>query len=93
MKCIWDLKKNDSNILKHGIDFNDAIEMFNFPMLTCIDNRKNYGEERWVGIGFLKGIIAVIIFTEDDDRNVIRIISVRKATKDESKSFKQKIAD
>jgi len=91
MKYIWDLKKNEINIQKHGIDFNDAIEIFHYPMLTCIDNRSNYGEERWVGIGFLKGIIAVIIFTEDDDRSIIRIISVRKATKDESKNFKEKI--
>ena len=65
--------------------------MFLYPMLTCIDNREDYGEERWVGIGFLKGIIAGIIFTEDDYQNIIRIISVRKATKDESKSFKEKI--
>jgi uncharacterized DUF497 family protein len=91
MKYIWDLKKNEINIQVHGIDFNDAIEMFHLPMLTSIDNRKNYGEERWVGIGFLKEIIAVIIFTEDDDRCIIRIISVRKATKDESKKFKEKI--
>jgi len=34
--------------------------MFSLPMLTSIDSRQDYGEERWVGIGFLKGIIAVI---------------------------------
>jgi len=91
MKFIWDTEKNFVNINKHGIDFSDAIEMFNFPMLTSIDLRKDYGEERWVGIGFLKGIIAIIVFTEDDDKNIIRIISVRKATKNESKKFKEKI--
>jgi uncharacterized DUF497 family protein len=48
--------------------------MFLFPMLTCIDNRQNYGEERWVGIGFLKGIIAVIIFTEDDNK-IVSVLS------------------
>jgi uncharacterized DUF497 family protein len=91
MKYIWDLNKNKINIQKHGIDFNDAIEMFLYPMLTGIDIRKDYKEERWVGIGFLKGIIAVIVYTEDDTLNIIRIISVRKATKDECKKFKEKV--
>jgi len=51
----------------------------------------DYGEERWVGIGFLKGIIAVIVYTEDDFNDVVRIISVRKATTNESKKFKEAI--
>lgn len=55
MKFVWDKNKNQKNIQIHGIDFNDATVMFDFPMLTCIDNRFDYGEERWVGIGFLKG--------------------------------------
>lgn len=63
--------------------------MFDFPMLTCIDNRFDYGEERWVGIGFLKGIIAVLIYTEDDEKDIIRVISCRKATKNEIKKFKE----
>jgi hypothetical protein len=58
-------------------------------MLTSIDRRMDYGEERWVGIGFLKGIVAVVVDTEDDDKDVIRIISVRKATNYESNSFKK----
>ena len=91
MKYFWDHQKNKTNIEKHGIDFSDALEMFKYPMLTCIDNRSDYGEERWVGIGFLKGIIAVIVYTEDDFNNVVRIISVRKATTNESKKFKETI--
>ncbi len=89
MKFSWDKNKNLSNQQIHNIDFNDAVVMFDFPMLTGVDNRCDYGEERWVGIGFLKGIIAVIIYTEDDEKDIIRIISVRKATKNEIKKFKQ----
>lgn len=89
MRFVWEEKKNRSNIKRHGIDFNDAIEMFDYPMLSGIDKREDYGEERWVGIGFLKGIIAVIVYNEDDAKDIIRIISVRKATKNESKKFKK----
>lgn len=89
MKFIWDKNKNQKNIQIHGIDFNDATIMFDFPMLTCVDNRFDYGEERWVGIGFLKGIIAVLAYVEDDEKDIIRIISCRKATKNEIKKFKE----
>lgn len=54
MKYIWDENKNRANIKARGIDFRDAKDMFSYPMLICIDNRFDYGEERWVGIGILK---------------------------------------
>ena len=92
MKYLWNDAKNEVNIKKHGIDFNDAVDMFSYPMLTCFDRKKEHNEDRWVGIGFLKGIIAVIVYTEDDDKDITRIISVRKATKDESAKLKEKLA-
>jgi hypothetical protein len=66
MNFKWDNTKNKTNIKKHGIDFSDAVQMFDYPLLTCIDRKNDYKEERWVGIGILKGIIAVIVYTEDD---------------------------
>ena len=93
MKFVWDEIKNRKNIQKHGIDFKDASEMFSLPMLTNIDSRQDYGQERWVGIGFLKGIIAVIAYTENEAKNQIRIISARKATKYESQRFKKAIGN
>jgi len=92
MKYIWSQTKNRANISKHGIDFNDVQDIFNYPMLTAIDKRFDYGEERWVGIGFLKGIIAVVVYTEDDDSDTIRIISARKATKHENTKFKEALS-
>jgi uncharacterized DUF497 family protein len=56
MKYKWDIAKNRTNPTKHAISFEDAVMMFDYPMLTCIDSRYDYGEERWVGIGFLNGI-------------------------------------
>ena len=42
----WDDAKNEINIRKHGIDFNDAKDIFEHPILTWPDNREDYGEER-----------------------------------------------
>ncbi len=51
-------------------------------MFTTLDSRKEYGEERWIGIGFLRKNIVVVVFTERDN-DTIRIISLRKALKHE----------
>jgi len=42
MKFEWDEDKNRENIRKHGIDFADAIEIFRHPILTNLDNRRDY---------------------------------------------------
>ena len=48
MRYEWDEAKNEINIRKHGIDFNDAKDIFEHPVLTWLDNREDYGEERWI---------------------------------------------
>ncbi len=68
------------------MDFVDAWEMFHAPMLTAPDDREDYGEDRTVGIGFLRDLVVVIVFTERDP-DFIRVISLRKATNYERQSF------
>ena len=87
----WDEDKRQSNILKHGIDFVDIEEVFEDEIITILDNRFNYGEERFLTLGLLSGRVVVIAHTETDE--MIRIISVRKATKDEEISYFKEIAD
>ncbi len=59
-------------------------------MVINIDDRFPYDEERYIGIGFLRNLIAVVAFVEKQE-DVIRIISARKANKHESKSFEKEI--
>ncbi|MGI8408902.1 MAG: BrnT family toxin [Pyrinomonadaceae bacterium] len=79
---------------KHGFDFADAWEVFELPMLIVPDDRFDYSEERWSGLGILGNRIVKIIFTEIDD-NTIRLISLRKALKYEreesEESFKNRL--
>lgn len=90
MNFRWDEQKNQTNIKKHGFDFTDAWEIFESPMLVELDSRQNYGEERYIGIGFLRQYIVVVVFTEPND-NFIRIISLRKALKHEQIKFTKNI--
>ncbi|TAE60766.1 MAG: BrnT family toxin [Nostocales cyanobacterium] len=88
MKFEWDECKNQSNITKHGFDFADAYRIFNLPMLVYIDERQDYGEERYIGIGLLDGRVIVVVYTEPDV-NIVRIISLRKAISHERKRYEQ----
>jgi uncharacterized protein len=88
----WDERKNEQNIRKHGLDFADAPEIFDSPMLVRLDDRMDYGEDRWTGVGVTHGRIVVVVFTERDDGEVIRIISLRRAIKHERESYEKSIA-
>ena len=53
----WDEDKNRANIQKHRIDFADIPAIFSGPMVVELDEREDYGEERWISIGFLRNIV------------------------------------
>ncbi|MBD9633276.1 BrnT family toxin [Pseudomonas sp. PDM19] len=86
----WDEAKNLANIRKHGIDFNDAMELFQQPYLAQRDDRENYAEERWINLGRIRSLIGVVVSTEREG-DVIRIISARKATRREARHYVQAI--
>jgi uncharacterized DUF497 family protein len=88
MQFEWDEAKNLENIRKHEIDFSDVPAMFEGEMLIELDDRLDYGEDRWFGIGFLGLGIAVVVWTERR-KKVIRIISARRANRHEQKRFEQ----
>ncbi|MHA7856162.1 BrnT family toxin [Marinobacter shengliensis] len=90
MRFEWDEAKNARNIRKHGIDFVDAADIFNHPMLTAIDDRYAYGEERWIAIGLIKQFIGVVVYVERCG-DAVRIISARKATRREVRLYEQNI--
>ena len=80
------------NRQKHGIDFADVPIAFNYPMVTFLDRRKEYGEDRWIGIGWLGDILAVVVYTEPTT-GTTRIISARKANRHEQSIYTEEIGD
>ena len=88
MRFEWDEHKNRLNIRDHRIDFRDVLQAFRGPMLIDLDDRENYGEDRWVGIGILRNIPVVIVFTECGP-DCLRLISARKANRNERTRYKQ----
>jgi uncharacterized DUF497 family protein len=91
MEFEWDEAKRKSNLRNHGIDFIGTEQVFEGETVTILDNRFDYGEERFVTFGLLEGRVVAVAHTETDE--VIRIISVRKATKDEESSYFKEISN
>jgi uncharacterized protein len=92
MNFEWDESKNRANIRKHGLDFADAEELFRGILLVRPDMRQDYGEERWTGIGMMRGRYALVAFAQPSS-DTIRVISLRKADREERKRFEKAIQD
>lgn len=86
MNYEWDSRKARSNFQKHGVDFADAVGVFEDPHALTVDEQFQHGEERSVttGMDFL-GRHLTVVYTWREDR--IRIISARQATKNERSHY------
>ena len=91
MEFEWDEAKRLANIRKHGIDFIDIPAMFDTDTVTVEDDRYDYGEQRFVTFGLLQGRVIAVVHTESGDR--IGIISARKATKYEQRTYFQQLSN
>lgn len=91
MRFEWDEAKRRSNIKRHGIDFVDVDEVFAGETITFLDDRYDYGEIRFLTFGLLWGEVVAIVHVETDE--VIRVISVRRASKDEEETYLKEVRD
>jgi uncharacterized DUF497 family protein len=58
------------------------------PFLVAPETSEDYGEDRWIGIGTIKGRVVVAVFTERSP-DLIRPISLRKANQKEKKRYEE----
>ncbi len=85
MHYSWHEPKRQVTLIKRGLDFAQAEHVFSGSVFTFEDDRKDYGEQRWVTLGLLREKVVVIVHTETEDH--IRIISMREANKNEQLLF------
>lgn len=93
MKFEWNEAKNRQNIKKHGIDFSDAWQLFEHPLLVWRDDRFEYGEDRHIGLGMLNNMMVVFAAFVEKESETIRIISMRKAKKHERSKYEKAVKD
>ncbi len=88
----WDPNKAKTNSIKHKIDFDRAVSVFkDTNAISIYDDEHSESEDRWVTIGMdyeTRTLVVVHTFMSIDENNCnIRIISARKATKNEQKIY------
>ncbi len=82
----WDDAKAAANLVKHGVSFELARLVFrDIARLESYDDRRDYGEDRFIATGEANGIILVVAHTEREGR--VRIISARRATRYERQTY------
>jgi uncharacterized DUF497 family protein len=87
MRYEWDEAKRRINLTRQGIDFAELAPVFENAPVTIVDDRYDYGESRYWTLGLLNGRLISISHTWTE--GVIRIISARRATRNEEiKYFK-----
>jgi uncharacterized DUF497 family protein len=86
----WDDDKNNLNIKKHGIDFEDAISIFLGFMLEHEDDRFDYGEVRILALGEVGGTVIAVVYTMRGES--CRLISARKAKRNERDAYYQAVS-
>jgi uncharacterized DUF497 family protein len=69
----------------------DVPQIFDGSTVSIEDTRLEYGETRYITLGLLRTLVVVVVHT--DRKNAIRIISARKATKYEEKTYFEQIAN
>lgn len=85
IQITFDPSKADSNLIKHGISFDEAkIALFDPNALVREDY--DHDEPRFVLLGMANRLLVVVYCYVDND-DMIRLISARKATKNEEKQY------
>lgn len=86
MSFTWDQNKRLANIEAHGVDFEDAIYIWEAPVIEREDSRQDYGEQRFQAVGEVDGRVLLVVYTPRDGGK--RIISARIARRDERAAYR-----
>jgi len=85
----WDEAKRQNTLRERGLDFADADSVFEGRAVTLPDDRRDYGEPRFITAGWLRGRFVVIVWTPRDGRR--RIISMRYGHAGEEENYREQL--
>ena len=93
MEFTWDDSKNASNFRKHVVWFEEAVSVFDDARAREIrDIEHSDDEDRWIILGMSAELkILVVVYTEQTDDGLIRIISARPATRNEETEYARRL--
>jgi uncharacterized protein len=89
MKIQYDLSKRQNTLEQRGLDFEDITYVFDGFYLVRKDNRKEYGEIRYIMLGALNDKPVVCVWTPRG--NAVRVISMRIADDEEREIYRKEL--
>jgi uncharacterized DUF497 family protein len=87
MNFEWDENKRRSNLLKHRVDFADAVGVFYDGNAMTVEDPEHHDEQRLMTLGMDDRLQVLVVVNTRRDDDVIRIISARKADRKERKQY------
>ena len=85
MRIEFDAAKRDATLKQRGLDMARAEDVFAAHHRTIVDDRRDYGEIRYITVGYLDGRMIVMVWTWRGE--AVRVISLRKANDREQAQF------
>ena len=89
----WDPVKARANKRKHGVSFETARYAFDDSDALVDHDRIEGGERRWQTLGLVGGVLLLLVAHtvefEDEEKEVIRIISARRANRKEKQRYEK----
>ena len=89
MRISYDPLKRATTLAERGLDFDEAMSVFSGPVIDVLDDRRDYGEERWATFGRLRKRLVVIVWTPRAEAR--HIISMRKCNGRERKIYETQL--
>lgn len=87
MQFLWDGRKSELNVRKHGITFEEAATVFLDPLALIVEDESHPENARVIGES-LAARVLLVVFVERD-RDVLRLISARRATRIERRRYEE----
>lgn len=84
------MAKARANLAKHHVPMQAGAAVFDDPRYLLEENRFARGEQRFIAIGMVRAILLTVLFSEPDE-DMIRLISVRRATKTERRVYENQL--
>ena len=84
----WDETKRHQNHDKHGVDLLEAALIFEGQTLTRVDDRRDYGEVRYISLGLVDDVPYVVIHTQRNGNT--RLISAWRGGRKDHETYKNR---
>lgn len=92
MRFEWNAEKARTNLIKHGVAFEDAEAVWDDPFYVIVPDRFVDGEQRWHAFGVVGSVVLLVVvhtYPDPADEELIRIVGARKATSHERRRYEK----